>query len=174
MWIGVSGEIAAGKTSIARALADRLPAVYASFGDVVRREAVTRDLPLRRKVLQDLGAKIVAELGPEGLVEELLREISALESTNVVVEGVRHLAVDDALRAVGAASGYHLIFVDTPEPVRAARLAARGELGSGLAELESHPTERDVHRALRERAEIVVSGEDAQKAVVQVLTRLGQ
>ena len=40
MWVGVSGEIAAGKTSVARALADNIPgAVYASFGDFVRREA---------------------------------------------------------------------------------------------------------------------------------------
>jgi dephospho-CoA kinase len=58
--IGLAGQIAAGKTTIATRLAARLGIPRVSFGDEVRRVAAERGLPADRAVLQDLGEELIA------------------------------------------------------------------------------------------------------------------
>jgi dephospho-CoA kinase len=173
-WIGVSGEIGAGKTTIARELAAWYGAAYASFGDYVRKEVQRRHLPVEREVLQDIGAELVSTHGPDEFTRIVVEDASAGDAESLVVEGVRHVSVNEALRRLSGEQGYALVYVTTPESVRAVRLVRRGEHPQQLSEYERHPTEDDVHEALQNQAEVVVSGEDIEEAVRAVVRLLGR
>jgi dephospho-CoA kinase len=171
-WIGVTGEIGAGKTAISREVAARSGAAYASFGDHVRAEAQRRSLPSERTNLQDLGEALLKDLGAEEFARCVLEETSAITAESLVIEGVRHVSVDDVLREFAGKRGYFLVFVTTPMSVREVRLVRRGEPPQKLGEFDQHATENDVHARLRQRADVVVPGEDLEEAVRRVLELL--
>lgn len=154
--IAVAGGIGAGKSEFVRALADRMGAAISGFGDFVRDEAAARGISSSRENLQTLGEKLKQDLGDE---EFARRVITRAPTTGaIVIDGVRHSEMADAIARVVAPQRFVLIFLDADDELRRARVAARrpDEVGR-LAELASHSTERQVHDgSLRERADLVL------------------
>jgi dephospho-CoA kinase len=158
--VGIAGAIGSGKSELSRTLARELNAERVSFGDFVRREAEARGVESTRENLQRLGEQLIDELGAPGFVRRVLTELPPADL--LVVDGVRHLAVDEALRMIAAQ--YVLVFVAVDDDTRRQRLAERQGHDVDLAALDQHSTEHEVP-LLRERAATVVDGTDSAAAV---------
>ncbi|MBU7038785.1 MAG: AAA family ATPase [Theionarchaea archaeon] len=102
MWkfIGVSGPIGAGKTTLCTILIER-GYKYLSFGklvgDIVKKE---RTIYSRRE-LQDRGEELIRDLGYPGIVNLLFEKNKVDKASNHVVDGIRHL--------VSPCASYHLV-----------------------------------------------------------------
>jgi dephospho-CoA kinase len=166
--VGIAGAIGSGKSELSHALTRELDAVRLSFGDFVRREAEARGVEPTRENLQQLGEQLIDELGAPDLVRRVLSERPPADL--LVIDGVRHLAVDEALRKI--ASQYVLVFVAVDDETRHRRLVEREGQNIDLAALDQHSTEREVP-SLPERAAAVVDGADSATAVERVRELLG-
>lgn len=166
MIVGVAGRAGSGKSRLSIELATKIGARRVGFGDLIRREATERGISSRRTELQDVGQDLLERVGPETLVAMILRPVAA--ETSVVVDGVRHASVADALERV--ADGFLLVYVEAPTSVRAARLAERAAELS-IEVLDGHPTERELP-VLKERSSLVVSGVDLEAALGDVMALL--
>jgi dephospho-CoA kinase len=161
-WVGISGGIAAGKTSVALCLADALEAPFASFGNYVRAEAARRQLAADRHSLQEVGEGLITELGWDRFCRAVLDHGGVAEgSSSAVIDGIRHVDAFEALKSIASPTPFYLVFLDVPDELRSSRLEAGGIPREEIALIERHPTERDVSDALRERASVVVSGSDS-------------
>jgi dephospho-CoA kinase len=161
--VGIAGAIGSGKSELSRALARELDAERLSFGDFVRREGRGRGVEPTRENLQQLGEQLIDELGAPEFVRRVLSERPPTDL--LVVDGVRHLAVDEALRKIAAQ--YVLVFATVDDDTRRRRLVERKGHDVDLTALDQHSTEREVP-LLRERAATVVDGTDSGAAVERV------
>lgn len=161
--VGVAGAIGSGKSALSRALAGEGGGARVSFGDFVRDQADAREVEPTRENLQALGEQLIDELGAPEFVRRVLTDQTTTEL--IVVDGVRHLAVDEALRRIAAE--YLLVFVEVDGETRRRRVREREGRDVDLAELDRHSTEREV-ALLRERADVVVDGADIAPALARV------
>ena len=168
--VAVAGSPAAGKTTLARGLAEERSAAVVGFGALVRAEARRRGLSPGRRALQDLGEELLGELGPAGLVAAALSEAQPTTGAPLVFDGVRHQEVLDELRARYGAQ-LIIVFLDPPRSARRARFAA--QLGSEEAarSAEAHPSEAQV-AALRGEADLVLGHARPEAVLERVLESL--
>jgi cytidylate kinase len=150
-----SGGIASGKTTLARAVGDRLSVPVASFGDFVRAAARDSGLPDDRATLQQLGEKLIADLGWEDFCRRVLSAAGWAPGAALIVDGVRHVAALENIRRVVTPTPVRLVFVVASREVRDRRAAVRG---TELADADEHSTERDVHDALHQLADLRLDG----------------
>ena len=168
--VAIAGLMASGKSAISRALASRLGWPRVSFGDEIRAVARERgrndDLP----VLQEIGAELVSQ-DPYGLCRRVLNSSTWEPRMPVIIDGVRHVDVLDALRSIVAPQHLYLVLIDTPVERRRARLRKRGVVD--LDVVMAHSTERDAASRLTGLADLVVSGDrDAHNAADLIATGL--
>lgn len=173
--IAISGRIASGKSSLADALAKKTGWPLASFGAYVRVEAVRRGLSASRESLQAVGAELV-ESGPDAFVRIVLGHFGWRPGHPLVIEGVRHVTILDAIRRVVAPITVSHIHVVAKEADRRERLARRGEGEGQLTSVEMHSTERDVLTTLPSMADILVDGAgdvhtEAHRVIVELSVR---
>ncbi|WP_420323233.1 AAA family ATPase [Kribbella sindirgiensis] len=168
-FVCLTGEIASGKSTLARALADLCPhATLASFGDVVRAEVRRLGMPMSRQSMQDAGQTLTGG-GWERFVNLLLARM-APRATLSIVDGIRHRAALDCIRdQCGDSCVLVGVRVSSAEQLR--RLRLRGEDPTILR----HDVESEIP-LLIELADIRVSGEldargEAQKVLSYVTAR---
>jgi len=155
--IGFSGKIGSGKTTLSAAVAEALNWPRVSFGDYVRGVARQRGLDDSRKVLQEIGASLVEN--PNEFCLSVLHQVAWKPGQHLVVDGVRHARIVDALRRVTEPSTVFLVFVKVHEKVRRQRRLNQGGTGKQRdPEYESHATEEDVKAVLPAMADLVVDG----------------
>ena len=155
--IGFAGKIGSGKTTISAAVAEALNWPRASFGDYVRRVARQRGLEESREVLQEIGASLVEN--PDEFCLSILGLVDWKRGQNLVVDGIRHAKIIDALRRVTEPSRVFLVFVKVNERVRRKRLLNDRDAGKQAApKYEAHTTEADVNTVLPAMAELVADG----------------
>jgi cytidylate kinase len=152
--VGIAGRIAAGKSELAKRLVS-IVGDRTSFGGYVRQVAFERGLSDDREDLQQLGEQLLDELGAREFTDRVLATVAG---PNYVVDGVRHLAVSDALAARD--DQYLLVFVELDDATRRQRLETREGQTVDLAALDKHSTERELP-LLRARADLVVSGSES-------------
>lgn len=173
--VGVAGGIGAGKSAFVRALAERGGARVTAFGDVVREEAINRGLEVTsRDVLQALGEQLKGELGDVGFARLTLARVAT--ATRVVVDGVRHVEIAEAIALVSAPGQFFLVYLDVDDDQRRERAEVnRPDDAKRLSELALHSTENQVHDgSLRGRADMVIDASASVDAlVVAVAERLG-
>lgn len=172
--IAISGKMASGKTTLAKALADRFGGTAASFGDHVRAIAASQGRELDREALQEIGQAAV-DADPERFVGNFLTGLKPAADTLLVIEGLRHVSVRDALRDHARKTGAEIRFVhiETNEEQRAARLRARGDSEKATASLEAHASEADVRDRLRDEADLIVQrGEETSELVREIAIRV--
>jgi len=160
MIITLAGPIGSGKTTLARAIAAKLDAPSAGFGNYVRSLAEKRGLDIgRRQVLQDLGHELVLA-DPRGFLDDALAWGGHVPGQNLLLDGLRHITILEALRQREAEGldDVTLLYLDTPASVRRTRVAARGVSVGQMEADEAHPAERDLDQRLRAAADYVLDG----------------
>ena len=164
--LGIAGQICSGKTSLAKELGARLAAQRVSFGQYVSKEAVKRGIPTDREHLQELGEQLLAELGPTRFVQLVFEDAGAPKEGWLVVDGIRHLEVSEAIR--GAAQHYVLLYLEVPQSERLRRLEGRDGLPqeTNIASMD-HPMELRIPQLSR-YADLTLPGEPVSEWVDKV------
>lgn len=150
-----SGPIGAGKTHLARAVADSLGWACVGFSDEVRRVAASRRLGDDRTTLAEVGALLVRD-EPNAFCRAVLARGGWTPGQPIVIHGLRHISILSEMNAIVAPLTVKHIHVQVPPEVRTDRLRRRGE--SEVATLDAHSTERDVVEMLPRLADLVVDG----------------
>lgn len=131
--IGVSGAVAAGKTTLARMLEHRGFA-YTRFSLVIDDELRVQGKPLDRLHRQALGISINRTGRQRWLAERTLSRVG--NAPLIVVDGLR-FPEDHAFLAERAGENYRHVFVDTDEGMRRDRYATRASDGDFDAAVNS-------------------------------------
>lgn len=172
--VTVSGRIASGKSTLAKALASSTGWTAASFGAYIRYVATQRGLGTNRATLQAIGSELV-QAGEESFVTDVFRSVGWQPGQPAILEGVRHLSVLNAVRRVVAPLPVYHVHVAVGEAERSARVASRGEGDRGIQLADVHETERDARpgAALEDAADYIAYG-TANPAVhaAEVIQRL--
>jgi len=121
VFICVTGMPGAGKSEVAKRLAEALNAKLLNMGDVVREEAVKRGLSIDRSSLMNLAKSLREELGPSVVAEVLMSKIN--EDGVYVIDGVRSL---HEVRKFNAGGKVLLVAVHASPKTRYCRLSSRG------------------------------------------------
>lgn len=163
--VGIAGQIGSGKTSLAMELSKHLNWKLISFGSFVRSEANRRGMNLDRLALQQLGEGLIAELGPDEFVRQVL--YSNKIYSNMVIDGIRHGEIWQAIQSI-APRGI-LVYLDIPEEVRMARLQQRDNLDAESIKLAMlHPMEKNIY-LLRQFSDHVLLDDSIEAMVAQVM-----
>jgi energy-coupling factor transporter ATP-binding protein EcfA2 len=167
--VGISGLSGSGKSTTARSLAELLGGDIAAFGDYVRHLAQERGASIERWTLQEIGeAEVRANVGE--FVEGFLAWAGPRPDRALIVDGVRHVAVDTALRAWARHGGrtYIRMHIAASDELRASRRTSGDE--SALALIDSHPVEQEAATRLLTDADLVVNDDrDAASVLADVL-----
>lgn len=164
----VAGPVRAGKSTLARDIAERLGGMLVGFGDAVRQRTLALGLPAERASWQEVGERWVDE-DSEGLCDTVLAPIAG--QALVVVDGVRHRHVYDLLRARAAGRRVVLVYVDADAGTRRKRLARDGIGAAATERVLAHSTETELPW-LRSAADIVADGTSSAEQVLAALRAL--
>lgn len=153
--VGLVGPARAGKTVLARRLAERMSAPSMSFGDEVRRRAAAAGRGDDRLTLMEIGQQAV-----EGDLDAFCRDVLAQHRperrTPLIIEGIRHTRVADLLRALLAPRRLVLVHLQIPPSEQQRRLREDGLDEPALQAVQSDPTEAEVDQALFGHADFVL------------------
>lgn len=163
--IGLAGRISSGKSTLAARLAQRLGLPRIAFGDYIRAQAQSRGLDTERPTLQALGAEQLESLGPDGLCRSAAQWARVnLDSTGVVWDGVRHVAVADTLRELQVPRAFYLIGLRPPGADRQRRVEAEAGSAQEREAWERDSTERELD-AVFAQADIVMEAPSVEHAL---------
>lgn len=153
--IAFSGLPQTGKTTLARLLADELHCKSVSFGAFVRQEAIGRgtENPTRRD-LQDLGQHLVSE-NVVAFCRQVLETVKFSPGEPIVLDGVRHKEVLDAISTLSPDQPIKLIYLAASVGTRKARTTRNLD----LAAIDAHEVESQVEPDLRALADLVIDTE---------------
>jgi adenylate kinase family enzyme len=165
--ICLCGAPGSGKTTIAKAVAGQIGLQCGSFGDYVRSRAREQGLSADRGSLQRLGQSLVDQ-GPRDFCQATLDWLGWTPPHGLILEGLRHVSVYEALQALVHPIQVSLIFIDVDQALQRDRLKSRG--GEELSRaLMTDPTEREI-TWLRDRADLIVPGPETPEAAVEAIT----
>lgn len=168
--VALSGRTGSGKTSLGHRLSSELGLVRASFGDYVRAAASERGESDDRATLQSVGEQLIGDLGPLEFSRRVLTSSGWRTGSGLVVDGVRHITVLEALSSLVMPQRLRLIYLSVDAAHRLDRLAHRGAGETNLAKVDQHSTEVDVP-VLASRADLVLSGEASVESLAHSVER---
>lgn len=151
-----SGKIGSGKSSVSEAVANALACKMASFGGYIRHKVESQGGdPTSRKALQDYG-QLRVEQNIAEFCDDVLSYSGFTTGDDLVVDGIRHVDVYDALVRRLPNSRFHLIHLDLDDRSRKSRMAGRGDDFSDFVRAEGHVVEKDLSSNLPSRAHLVI------------------
>jgi len=167
--IGFAGRIGSGKSTLSMEVAKMLGWPRASFGDYLRSVAKGSGLDESREVLQELGASLI-EKGVEDFCRAVLAHYKWSAGEPLVIDGIRHAEVVEALRKVVAPLEVRIVYVDVGDDKRLERLRRMDESMPGkFKEIESHSTEQQVKELLPALADLRLAGDRPVSELVSVI-----
>jgi uncharacterized protein YprB with RNaseH-like and TPR domain/predicted nuclease with RNAse H fold/dephospho-CoA kinase len=164
--IGISGPIAAGKTTAARLL-EAHGYHYARFSIVLEKLLRARGVQPSREELQRLGAEIHAVPGQRWLCRLVLAGVPP--HADVVVDGLRH-PEDHAFFVERFGSHFTHIHLEAPGTIRETRCERAGIRHDAFATANTHDVESNVHR-MKELAHVVVTNIETPDKLRDVILR---
>ena len=168
--VALAGPPASGKSTVARSLSRETNWPVVSFGQYILQIAQESDLLLHRANLQKVGQALV-DKGPRRFCEEVLHWASWQPGQPLILDGIRHVAVSEELRSLTAPMSYYLVYLEIDQAVQQARLTKRGSDPPRTADLNGDPTEVEVRRGVRERADVIVDGAKPISVVTSAIVR---
>lgn len=167
--LGLSGRSKSGKTTLARSLARTLDGSLASFGDYVRKGALSEGLEPTREDLQAVGTRLI-ESGWEPFCRAVLSEAGWNPGQFLVVDGIRHLEALEHVRKLIAPIHLFHIHIQIDDQTRAKRVGTNGAHET----FESHPIEQQVQTTLPRYADLIVDGVRPVDDLVSEITGFAQ
>ena len=163
----LSGQTGSGKTSLARELALKLNANFASFGSYVRTVATSRGIGLDRISLQNLGQTLIEEFGPDVFVREVLTLGQGSSDAITILDGVRSVEIWHAVQKL--APGCVLVYLDIEEKERIRRLVERDGLDpASIQWAMRHSMEMSVPE-LRPHADLILCNHSINNMVSEIM-----
>ena len=140
--VGLSGPIAAGKTTAARIL-ERMGFRYCRFSEIIERELRAHGVPVTRDTLQTFGEEAHnSRFGQRQLQNKLA--VCVEQAPRIVVDGLRHPEDRAFLRERWGAAAHH-VHVDASLGLRARRYTAKtGGAEDAFRRAEAHAVEQNV------------------------------
>lgn len=175
--LGVAGHSGAGKSTLALRLAEEVPSAgVVAFGSVVRQLGEQSGIPPEdSRALAELGESCV-ERDPTGFCQMVLALAPAADL--VVVDGVRHARIADALAELAGDGAFRLVSLLEDRRTLVNRLRARGLTRLAALNLLDGPTERDVDDVLHARADLILtpgsSVEDRTRACRELVCEMAR
>lgn len=159
--VGITGRIGSGKTTVGRYLESRYEFQYLRYSAVLA-DWLAKD-PESKSHLQKVGWEVMAG----GMQAELNRRLIAQikPSLDFAVDGLRH-PLDYETLTKSFSISFHLLYIDSPAPIRFARLNHKGKYAdfASFEAADSHPVEQHID-SLRTNAALVI----LNKSSLQVL-----
>lgn len=155
--IGLIGHAGAGKSTLAHALAERVPgAGIVSFGAAVRQRASEEGLdPADRGVLMRLGQRWV-DTDRVGYCRAVLTQQPARTSL-LIIEGIRHETVQATLRELLMPRRLVCVLLKAPHAVLVDRISRDDQLSpEAAAAVLNDPTETQVDQLLLPAADLIL------------------
>ncbi len=118
-----------------------------------------------RKQLQDVG-QLRERQNVNRFCREMLDYFGVGEDENLVVDGIRHLTVVDALSAHLFPRNLFLLHLDVDDSERRKRASIRGDDASDFTRAASHCVEGDLEYELPKRADSVIDATRSIEVVV--------
>lgn len=154
--VAFTGPIGSGKSTLSRLVSNELGWPLASFGACVRKMADAYGFDKSRKGLQLTGNFLIGR-GWKIFCGQVLADANWKPSSNLIVDGIRHLEALETLRDIVTPANIYLVYVSLSKADRKNRLKARNnEDHLNLEEIELDPTEEQVKTILLNRADFVV------------------
>lgn len=150
----------AGKSTVAKYLADKLSIPIVSFGAYLMHYAESKDLPPTRDVLQEIGNALVSE-NVDNFVDKVFKYAN-LRLPIAIVEGIRHKSVRSALKNI--TEDLLLIFIDVDQQIRYQRYCSGQKTSDSqitfqeFLEKDYHSVEAEIE-SLKQDCQII-SGSD--------------
>jgi len=169
------GQIGSGKSTLSSEVAKALGWSYASFGGYIRSVAHSQGLDETREVLQELGAALV-KTNVEDFCRSLLVHYNWRSAEPLVIDGLRHKEVADALSRVVAPLEIRVVLLEVDESTRKARLSKEKRRDLDMFEtVDKHSTEAQVKTELPRIAHLRLAGDrPIQDLVNDVVTWVHQ
>ncbi len=166
LFIGVSGKISSGKSTIAHFIADKYKIPYVSSGDFLRKYCASNNLPADRISLQDLGQKFV-DKDPQLFFQNIA--FSQGEQDYIIFDSIRHLAGIDFIKEISEKS--ILIYMDVEDKILYDRYYQRHKEGDEVKSFEEflkvnhHGTEKEIEE-VKKYADITIRPEDNYEKIL--------
>jgi uncharacterized protein YprB with RNaseH-like and TPR domain/predicted nuclease with RNAse H fold/dephospho-CoA kinase len=139
--VGISGPIAAGKTTAATTLRERGFA-YTRYSDVLADMLREEGRPVERRALQELGEQVHLNPGQRWLSKQVLSRVPA-DAKLVVVDGLR-FPEDHAFFTERFGPNFLHLYIEAPREIRQQRYLAVGLAEADFERVTSHPVENGV------------------------------
>jgi uncharacterized protein YprB with RNaseH-like and TPR domain/predicted nuclease with RNAse H fold/dephospho-CoA kinase len=165
--IGVSGPIAAGKTTVAEHLAGQGYA-YARYSQVLSDMLSKEGQRSSRSTLQELGREVHDEKGQRWLGKKLLKPI--IEKNRIVIDGLRFLE-DHALMVETFGPSFSHFHIKAPLAVRKKRAETNRSEDLGLDEATKSKTEKEIAQ-LEKVAHHVIVNDGTRINMIEQLDKL--
>lgn len=159
--IGIVGKISSGKSSITKALKKATGIPEASFGSFLVDYSKKHQLPTDRHSLQELGSQFI-EQSPEAFLAAMLEQAN-LASDTIIIEGIRHLSVLNAVKSISET--VFTIYIDATSETRYKRHCERSkqsdalEIYSDFQLKNQHPVEAQID-LLKSQSDLIIDSEN--------------
>lgn len=164
--IVVSGSPGSGKSTLANNLAHHLGWLSVSFGQYVRSIAERRQITPTRGNLQELGESLASQ-GWSRFSIEVLNYFGWSRGLGVVIEGVRHIEVFEALQEIIKPMPIKWLFLEVSASELESRLASRGTGEASSEQMQHHSTEQQV-ASFKDTASLIIDGNSSEWEVLEV------
>jgi uncharacterized protein YprB with RNaseH-like and TPR domain/predicted nuclease with RNAse H fold/dephospho-CoA kinase len=162
--VGISGPLAAGKTTAARYL-EQQGFTYARYSQVIENIVVAEGRFTSRETLQEVGQRVHDDFGQRWLGRELVKQLPS--KGNVVIDGLR-FPEDRAFWCEAFGMGFVHIHIEAPAEERKARYVSRGGSIVEFEKAEVHNVESQIGR-LQALADIPFENNKDRETFVQSL-----
>lgn len=171
--IALAGKVNSGKSTIGKQFAESQGWSYVSFGDYVRQVTRDRSLPDVRESWQSVGEELV-RTNMEGFCRSVLSQAPDWKhGMPLVIDGVRHIEVNNLLMKLVEPSRYVLALVEVDDETRKRRADEEGSGESDLiGKIDAHSTELQVAQVLRHVANYTLKGDDPLPNLINQLKNI--
>ena len=168
--LGLAGEIASGKETIARYIIKKYGGVLFRFSDPLREIIARMHLPADRQNYHKISMALREHFGQDALSRIIYDDIKKSKDKIIVLDGIRRKSDIKYLKNI---KGFNLIFIDAEIGIRFKRLKVRREkaddkrktLGIFKKEHESE-VERKI-KQLKKEADFIIDNNSDREALFQ-------
>ena len=145
MIIGLAGTMGSGKGELS-SLLQKKGFSYITISDIIRKELLKRNLPLKREELQNLGNELREKHGNDYWAKKAIEKIDL--NKNWVIDGIRNPGEIEELKNI---PNFFLIGIDAPENLRLIRAKRRKRVIDGRISSDSKKEKEFKTLELRDR-----------------------